>query len=554
MNDELVVPAKKVQDTPETLLLREKFHLERCRFRPWAHQVIGIKKLLENPYFALFDEMGAGKTLQVIAAAQLLFLARIIDHVIVVAPAATRLVWYDPELGELAKHLWEELPSQITLYHGKWRTWKWIPQFANRRLYWTITNYEYLRNKKHLEPLVPLMKRSTLLVLDESTAIKSSKSLQTKGVRTIRKKVGRVILLNGTPIANSPMDMFSQGNMMHPDILDCPTKEMFRGRYQMRTSKETRDGHIYKINLGWQNIEDLQQRFAPYVLRRLKENCVDLPPKLPPVVIPVTLSPATWKRYKEMKDEMVLWLKSPEAVSAAAQAVVKAMRLSQITSGFIGGLEESPLQDEIQEEMKDETRPDFIPFTERSRRPVDPVRELSSEKQDVFIEWLKIRLEEDSAFKALVRIRFRPELARAAAKLRDEFPNLDVGELRGGLEKREAVRLLHPMTADKTRPAVVLATSAGAFGYNFTGSHTIVKMSRDYSYFIEKQFDDRVHREGQIHAVSYFHMIAEGPNGQRTIDHIIDKAQRRKEEIATWTTNAWIQELEDESPKESQSS
>src|SRR5678816_1878583 len=93
----------------------------RSNTEPYAHQLIGISKLTEMRYFALFDEMGAGKTKQVIDAAQILFEHNIIDRVIVVAPVAVRSVWYDPELGELKKHLWPDVPVWVTEYHARRR-------------------------------------------------------------------------------------------------------------------------------------------------------------------------------------------------------------------------------------------------------------------------------------------------------------------------------------------------------------------------------------------------------------------------------------------------
>ena len=66
------------------------------------HAKVGVRALIANPYFALFDEMGAMKTAQTIIAAQFLYLQGVIENVIVICPASVKMVWYDPELGELA--------------------------------------------------------------------------------------------------------------------------------------------------------------------------------------------------------------------------------------------------------------------------------------------------------------------------------------------------------------------------------------------------------------------------------------------------------------------
>lgn len=82
-------------------------------------------------------------------------------------------------------------------------------------------------------------------------------------------------------------------------------------------------------------------------------------------------------------------------------------------------------------------------------------------------------------------------------------------------------------------------------GLNLTAAHTVVYLSNDYSLKTRLQSEDRVHRPGQRNVVSYFDVIAVGPNGQRTIDAAIVKALRDKNDLASWTTGAWVAALRD---------
>jgi hypothetical protein len=59
---------------------------------------------------------------------------------------------------------------------------------------------------------------------------------------------------------------------------------------------------------GWQNLEELRDNIAPYVLNRKTEDCWDLPPVLDPITIEVKLTDETWRIYKQMRDEMVAWI------------------------------------------------------------------------------------------------------------------------------------------------------------------------------------------------------------------------------------------------------
>lgn len=499
--------------------------LSNCKIVPYAHQVQGIEALtrLDNPdtgrvlpgCFALLDEMGAGKTLQVIVAAQVLYHEKKINRVVVVAPAAVRAVWFDEELGELKKHLWDSTPALVSEYHARIRQWRSGP-VSDTPLKFIVTNYDYIRNADHRAVLLKLCDSKTLFVMDESSAVKNPKALQTKACWEIRQKCGRVVLLNGTPIANSPEDMYSQGRLMDPRILDCRTFYHFRSRYAVM------GGYMQKQIVSWLNLDDLQRRFAPYVLRRLKEQCLDLPAKLPPVVLTATLSESLWNIYKEMRDEMVAWL-SDNTVSMAPQAVVKALRLSQLTSGFLGGIEDA------------------------EGSTLQETREVGREKLDVFLEWYHDRLREDHQLKLLVWCRFRSELGRLMSELQTgKHGSIHIGAIWGGQkpgEREVALRLLDPRTAP-AGPVVVLGTPAsGSMGLNLTAAHTVVYLSNDYNLKVRLQSEDRVHRPGQKNIVSYFDVIAVGPKGQRTIDATIVKALRDKSDLASWTTAAWVAAL-----------
>ncbi|MHA2404557.1 MAG: SNF2-related protein, partial [Candidatus Kariarchaeaceae archaeon] len=477
------------------------------------HQRIGTQAIVKNPFFGLFDKMGLGKTKQCIDAAHILFNTCIINKVIVVCPAAVRGVWFDEEFGQLAE--WNETPSRIIEYHIKNRMWENSKE--DDKLLWIITNYEFIRTdytngKPRLMPLLDFADEQTLLILDESSMVKNWGKKQTRACRDLRRKCGRVVLLNGTPITNSPNDMFAQGQLMHTDILQCNSYYHFRARYAVM------GGWKRKEIIDWQNLDDLQKRFKPYVLARGKEECPDLPPKLDPIVYSVPLRHKTWEIYKEMKNEMIAWL-SEQKVSLAPQAIVRAMRLAQITSGLLGGVEEdgSKLQEPIY---------------------------IGEEKLSFFNSWLEKTFNEDPNLKILIWCRWVKELQRVMLSL-GHNENIISGAITGGqsgAERERAINLLGPRSAPKGPVVVVGNPQAGGMGLNLTASHTVMYLSNDYSLKNRLQSMDRVHRQGQTYPVSYFDVVATGPNGQKTIDHLILKKHKKKEALANMTTKAWIEE------------
>lgn len=495
--------------------------LSNTRMRPFDHQVRGIEALVEKPIFALFDEMGIGKTKQVIDAAQVLYTQGKIHQVIVVCPGSVRSVWYDEDFGELKKHLWNDLPARIVQYHKHIKYWTWNHHETSDESYlrFVITNYEFIRRQERLYGVIDFCDKDTLLVLDESSCIKSPRTKQTKACLELRKFCGRVVLLNGTPISHSPRDMYSQGLVMDPNILECKTFEIFKSRYSVKSGR----GRHGKVR--WIYMDDLQNRFASFVLRRLKEDCLDLPAKLDPVTLTVPLDDETWQVYRKLKEEFIVWLREKEkdpdtpGVLKAQQAIVKALRLAQLCGGFVGGVERG-------EQVE--------------------IREVGTEKLDLFMDWVDVRFQEDENLKLLVWCRFRSEMNRLYAALQKKYPKIQLGLIQGGQSQEERdrnVALLNPDTAPSGPAIVVGSAQAGGMGLNMAAAHTVVYYSNDHSLKTRLQSEDRTHRPGQLHAVSYFDIIATGPNGQQTMDHVILKALREKRELADMTTSAWLEVL-----------
>lgn len=500
------------------------FDWSACPYPPTHHQEIGIAKLVRDPVVFLTDEMGMGKSKTVIDAAQILYERGEVSRVIVVAPAAVKPVWFDPELGQLRTHCWERLGHHITHYHRRSQDWIIGPQ--QRPLEWLITNYEFIRAgmrarsrfiPERLAALIALCGPTTLLVLDESSAVKTSRAYQTRACGHLRRACGRVVLLTGTPIAHSPLDLLSQGNLLHPSILSTipgvpTTLTSFRNRYC------DMGGFQGKQILRFRNLADLQRRFAPYTLRRLKKDCLDLPLKLDSVTRTATLTAATWSRYRKMKTEMIVQLHDLGSVSLAQQTITKLIRLSQLTSGFLGGIEDR----------------DGIP---------QPVERLSHEKLDVVTAWVDELLANDPNLKLLLWSRFRVECERVREALADKA---EIGILWGGspdAERDHALRLLHPKTAP-AGPAILIGTpQTGSMGLTLTASHVVGYLSNSFALNVRVQSEDRTHRPGQRFPVSYTDFVATGPDGQKTIDHIILSALRQRRDLADWTAAAWVDAL-----------
>jgi len=479
-------------------------YLNRFRTLPYRHQVVGVRLLVEQSNFGLFDEMGAGKTKQVVDAACLLCEEGRIDTVLVVSPATVRGVWLDPdpELGEIRKHAW--VPSRPVEYHGPRGRVIWTDEAP--KLHWIVTNYEFIRGERNRERLAEMLSgRQVMMVLDESSFVKNRRAAQTRACLELGKGMSRRVILSGTPITNNPLDLWSQLHFLDPKILP------YRNFYHFRADFAVMGGWQNKQVIRWVNLEKLQGLVAPYVIRRLKKDCLDLPKQVY-TQLEVPLTEASWKVYKQMRDEAVVWL--GENPSEAAQAGVRVMRLSQLTSGFLGGF---PREDILTPRVKPQ--------------------EMGREKLDCLVVWVKERLTEKPNLKMIVWCRFRAELERVHRELAKIMPAY---RLYGGQTAAERETAISVFSTVGGGPALLAAQpQAGGYGLNLVAADTVVYISNDFNLATRLQSEDRVHRPGQTRSVLYLDIIATGPAGQKTVDHEVVKALRRKEDLARWTTNAW---------------
>lgn len=528
--------------------------LKRCeKFESKEEQVKGVLKLLEMPAFFLADEVGVGKTKQCVDTSQLLFIRGELDTVIVVTPGFCRSTWAeeDPLLGEVAKHAWDDIPNVIHEYHKNYTNLN----FHANALNWVITNYEFIRRDERFDELDRVLRgRKAWMIMDESWAIKGNSDQMRACGRLRRRRAERATCLNGTPLSDGkPEDMFYPLTILDPGILGLTSRTSFRAKYCIM------GGYQGKQVVGYQNLEDFNARIAPYVLSRRTRDCWDLPPMLEPIIIEARMSPEEWDIYKSMRDDMVSWLGSQ--VSTASQAIVKGLRLAQICSGYLGGLEDidadavetpDPLEslgprpswlrraDEqappVQSQAQAVGTPSNLSGPVVARTGTGLVREIGRSKQDAFLNWLDTR--DPQPHKLIAWCRFRPELTRCVAELKKVYPV--VLELRGGVDKTPAKRFLAP-GSDPRSGAVCANQKAGGASLNLAAASIAVYLSNGPALIERTQSIGRIERPGATEPMQIIDVVAAGPKGQKTFDHAVLRALRSKDDMARWTVDRWRQ-------------
>lgn len=507
--------------------------MERFERPAWRHQLEDTASLLDHKFFGLLSEMGTGKSKIVVDAACFLREEAEIDTVLVVTPASVRDVWLnpDPEKGEIQKHAF--LPSRVYEFHAKVRL-AW--QDPSPQLEWIVTNYEFIRMEKHRKELMKwIAGRPTLMVLDESSFVKSRTAEQTKACIEIGKTVSRRVILNGTPLT-IPFDLWSQMNFLSPTILP------YKNFYQFRAEYADMGGwHNHQV-IRWKNLEKLQAFIAPHVVRREMKDCIDLPEKIGgiyhtttgPMIREVPMDEKTWAIYKDMRDEAVVWMN--DNPSLAAQAGVCVLRLGQITAGFLGGFIEEECLDCIEID-------DRCPKHRQLEDDGPKAQEVSREKLDWLREFVTERLADNPTRKIIVWCRFRPEIERIAKDLKNLLPTYRLY----GQTKKERDESINNFSARDGRPGLLAAhPQAGGFGLNsLVVADTVVYLSQ-CTLMKRLQSEGRTDRPGQLNRGLYLDILATGPKGQKTVDHVIFKSVRDNDDLSRWTMDAWRRAIMEE--------
>jgi SWI/SNF-related matrix-associated actin-dependent regulator 1 of chromatin subfamily A len=475
---------------------------------PYHHQKQGVQFLLAKPYAALFDEQGVAKTRQVIDAACVLHAAGKLSTLVIVCPAMCKSVWLDEDFGEIDKWCWT--PALVHDYCAE-RGGPQFPPAEKGVLTIVVTSYEFLRSEVWRKKLdVFMAARRTWLVLDESIFIKNPKAVQTKAVMKLAASADRRTVLNGTPQAQGQWDLYQQMEFLNPNILG------FKNYYHFRARHCRLGGFQNRQIVEFLHEAEFQKKIQPYILRRTKDDVLDLDPKLyTHRTIPLT--ERTWALYKQMRDEMILWLQ--DNTSVAAHGAIKNMRLSQLTSGLVGGLVD--------------------PFGE-----ILTAEQVGLEKIECVVEHVRQRLAA-GCDRILIWCRFRPELFRLSSELHSLL-GVAVHRLVGSQSDKEQEIAKRIFQGDTPDPVILCGQpQAGGFGLTFTRCHEVIYLSNDYSLLTRSQSEDRCHRAGQVNKVTYLDVIATGPKGQQTVDHAIVKALRKKQDVATWTMKDWAHALSD---------
>ena len=190
-----------------------------------------------------------------------------------------------------------------------------------------IINYDIIKNFHSLklkEETVIQKSKFDLVIIDESHYIKNPQASRTKLINDICKDINKIWLLTGTPLTSRPIDYFNLLSLVGSNVSKNWMAYVLRycAGYQFTVGMNK----VWNVN-GASNLDELRERTSPLLLRRLKENVLDLPEK---IITPVYLTLKS-KEYEEVMGEYFDWVKNnPKESKSLSVQFTKLMKVRQI--------------------------------------------------------------------------------------------------------------------------------------------------------------------------------------------------------------------------------
>lgn len=278
----------------------------------FPHQRAGIDWLVSHPRAILADELGLGKTAQVLLATNHLLPLSEGGRCLVVAPSLLLTNW------EREIRLWLGSEISVTILDSYAGTiLEREVKLLDVKKGFCLINYEALRRMGQ-----GIYSMWDGLILDEAHRVKNRKSQTFKSLRSLARQATVVFLLTGTPVMNETGDLWS--------LLHLVDRHQFSSYW--RFVQEF--ANVYQNKYGWvvegtRNVEDLQSLLKNLLLRREKDKVLDLPSKVVKTVW-LKMSQPQAQAYSQMKEKMRTQLLSGRSLHVTVN-IAQLTRLRQIS-------------------------------------------------------------------------------------------------------------------------------------------------------------------------------------------------------------------------------
>jgi len=364
----------------------------------------------------------------------------------------------------------------------------------SNELIYILMNVEALSHKsgqRWLHQRLNLNGKFCMMVIDESTTIKSPTALRTKAICKLSTMVKYRRILTGSPVTKSPLDLYTQCAFLSKALLGFESFYTFRARYAVMQQIEL-GGRQILMPKYYTNLDELDRKLKEFSFRVTKDDCLDLPPKVY-TQRSVDLNTEQKGVYEELRKKARAMIQD-DSVSFANK-LTEILRLHQICNGFLKT-----------------DRGDIYSF-----KNCPKMKELLS-------------ILEEATGKCIIWATYVHNIENIKQTLGDLYGKDSVVSIYGkdsvDLRKDAVENFQHN---DRCR-FLVGNPSTGGYGLTLTAARNVIYFSNSYNLEVRKQSEDRAHRIGQKNKVTYIDLIV--PN---SIEMMIISALKRKIRLSAQT-------------------
>ena len=459
---------------------------------PYAHQREIFEKSWGATNYALFLEMGTGKSKLAIDTVAALHEAGQIDTVLIIAPKGVYANWTQKEIPL-------HLPCRIERSILQWQpnfTEKFktaIRALAEKHtdLHFLVMNVEAMSTKKGAAAAHKYLKMNpnNMVIVDESTTVKNRKAARTRNIIKAGELAKYRRILTGSPITKNPMDLFSQCAFLDLDLLGFHSYYAYQNRYAVVRSR-TMGHRAFQEIVGYRRLDELHDKLDRFSSRVLKEDCLDLPDKIYESR-QVSLTREQTTAYKQMQELALAQLATGE-LSTTASVLTQIMRLQEICCGHL-------------------------------RTDDGEIQELPNNRLDEMIDVI-----DEMLGKVIIWSTWVYDREKIVNTLQERYGPCSAEGFYGATpqDARQSIvdRFQDP---DSDLRFFVGNPKTGGYGLTLTTATNVIYFNNGYDLETRIQSEDRAHRIGQEHHVLYVDLISPG-----TVDEKILKALRGKLNLA----------------------
>ena len=465
----------------------------RYKTEPYEHQRTALELSYDNKNFGYFMEMGCGKSKVLIDNITWLYDNGLINTAVIVAPKGVYRNW---QVSEIPTHLPDDVQPEVYVWSSgaNKTTRERLSEGAKSRegLRILLVNVEAFGASKKVSQYVEYFTRGTsfLLAVDESTTIKNPKAKRTKALVSLGQSATYKRILTGSPVTKSPMDLYAQCGFMDKRLLGFDSYYAYQGRYAI-TRTQRMGSHSFQQIVGYRNLQELADKLNSFSFRVTKDEALDLPDKIY-TIREVGVTDEQLKYYHSIKTAAMALLDDGELVSAPA-IMTQLLRLQQVLCGHV---------------MTDDG--ELVEFpTKRIEALLDTVEEMSG--------------------KVIIWSRFRYDIRKIAVTLESKYGPGSTVSYFGDTSDEDRQAAIQAFQFGDARFFVANPQTAG-YGLTLTAATNVIYYANDFNLETRVQSEDRAHRIGQHHPVTYVDLVTKG-----TVDVHIVKSLRNKIDLSAKT-------------------